>query len=108
MTVTDRIRATQPDEGLRRAQHADTTARIRGILLNAAARIDRKPDALMTDLARFVTVQLAVWEHYGIYNVAPVGRDIIAARTAIKDVPLVGTRSEYAARLRLHLGAVSL
>ncbi len=54
-----------------------------------------------------VEVQIAVWDHHGDYNTtAVVGRDIVAALTAVRDIGLDGSRADYAGRLLDALRAV--
>ncbi|MBT2505139.1 hypothetical protein J7I98_04350 [Streptomyces sp. ISL-98] len=64
----------------------------------------------MSANSRFVEIQVAVWDYHGNYSSSTpeFGRDIVATLTAVRDLPLTGTRAEYAARLRLALGAVCL
>ncbi len=72
------------------------------ILTAAADRLEQMtPQAAMSAHARHLEIQISVWDHHGVYNSAAVGRDITAALAAIRDVPLTGTRAEYAARLRV-------
>ncbi|MGW1295136.1 hypothetical protein [Streptomyces sp. NPDC002533] len=73
------------------------------VILSAAAdRLEQMtPRAAMSAHARHLEIQLSVWDHHGVYNNVAVGRDITAALTAVRDVPLTGTRAEYAARLRV-------
>ncbi|MEU4920203.1 hypothetical protein AB0G29_12690 [Streptomyces parvus] len=76
--------------------------RLPAILTATAERLERMtPQAAMSAHARHLEIQLSVWDHHGVYNNVAVGRDITAALTAIRDVPLTGTRAEYAARLRV-------
>ncbi|MFD5033620.1 hypothetical protein ACFWM0_24915 [Streptomyces sp. NPDC058405] len=65
------------------------------------------PDAAMSASVLRTEVQLSVWDHHGVYNNATVGRDINSALTAVAGLPLTGTRSLYALRLREQLGAVT-
>ncbi|MFJ8844321.1 hypothetical protein ACIRFF_15615 [Streptomyces cyaneofuscatus] len=82
--------------------------RIRQILRAAADRIEQMtPDAIMSSDARFLEIQISVWDHHGIYNSVTVGRDITAALIAVRHLPLTGTRAEYATRLRLNLRQVN-
>ncbi|MFC8658082.1 hypothetical protein ACFUCT_23220 [Streptomyces parvus] len=76
--------------------------RLPAILSAAADRLEQMtPQASMSAHARHLEIQISVWDHHGVYNNVAVGRDITAALTAIRDVPLIGTRAEYAARLRV-------
>lgn len=79
------------------------------VLRNVAARLDAmNPGTIMSAGALHSEVQLAVWEYHGIYNDTIVGRDINTVLGAVRELPLVGTRAEYAMRIHLMLGAVSL
>ncbi|WP_367572796.1 hypothetical protein [Streptomyces globisporus] len=72
------------------------------ILTATAERLEQMtPQASMSAHARHLEIQLSVWDHHGVYNNVAVGRDITAALAAIRDVPLTGTRAQYAARLRV-------
>ncbi|GGX02063.1 hypothetical protein [Streptomyces chryseus] len=83
--------------------------RIRKILEDAARRLNAaNPDTAMSENARFTHIQIAVWEYHGRYDDVNVGDDITATLTAVRDLPLTGSRDEYAARLRLALRAVTL
>lgn len=83
--------------------------RVRLILDDAARRLNAiHPDTAMSSDALFTQVQIAVWAHHGVYNGPEVGRDITATLAVVRDLPLDGTRDEYAARLRLALHAVRL
>ncbi|MYV56459.1 hypothetical protein, partial [Streptomyces sp. SID3212] len=76
------------------------------VLRAAATRIEAMtPGARMQQSALRTAVQLSVWDHHGVYNDAAVGPDIITALAAADDVPLAGTRREYAVRLRAALTA---
>ncbi|XUZ24725.1 hypothetical protein ACQVDT_07055 [Streptomyces sp. RMIT01] len=78
------------------------THRLPAILSAAADRLEQMtPQASMSAHARHLEIQISVWDHHGVYNNVAVGRDITGALTAIRDVPLTGTRAEYAARLRV-------
>ncbi|MFE4649306.1 hypothetical protein [Streptomyces sp. NPDC056707] len=101
--MRERTYPTQQDEALRRAQ----AHRIPAILDAAADRLDRmNPATAMTERARFVDIQVSVWDHHGVYNDVAVGRDITATLIVVRDLPLAGTRAEYATRLRLAARAV--
>lgn len=96
---------TQPDQP---TEAPSTPATLDIILSGAADRLDAiNPDTAMSSNTRFLQIQLAVWDHHGVYNGAEVGRDITAALAAVRDLPLTGTRGEYAARLRLTLKSVT-
>ncbi|MDJ0460612.1 hypothetical protein [Streptomyces sp. H27-C3] len=86
------------------------TARVREILRSVCDRLESmNRHTAMRENTRFIEAQLAVWDHHGDYNSSPaVGRDIVATLTALRDLPLDGTRADYADRLRLALGAVCL
>lgn len=75
-----------------------------GIDIVLRATADRlaamNPYAAMSPGALHREVQLSVWDHHGLYNGAKVGRDITAVLSAVADLPLTGTRDQYAARLR--------
>lgn len=106
--MPERTQLSQPDEALGRAVSSDA-ARIRTILFAAADRIERiNPGAAMSERHRFTEVQLAVWDHHGVYNGAIVGRDITTTLAAVRHLPLTGSRAEYSARLRLAAGSVTL
>ncbi|WP_433406932.1 hypothetical protein [Streptomyces sp. CA-146814] len=108
--MRDRIRAAASqaapvpaDEALRLQPH-----RVRQILHATADRIERMtPDATMSDGCRFTEIQISTWDHHGRYNNVAVGQDITATLTAVRDLPLTGTRAEYAARLRFHVRQVT-
>lgn len=65
------------------------------------------PSTAMSPAALHSEVQLSVWDHHGTYNNAAVGRDITDTLTAVAELPLIGTRGAYAARIREQLGAVT-
>ncbi|MEV6471583.1 hypothetical protein [Streptomyces sp. NPDC051657] len=93
--------APAPTEALRLQPY-----RVREILRAAADRLEQMtPEATMSSRARFLEIQISVWDHHGIYNSAIVGRDITATLAAVHDLVLTGTRAEYAARLRRFVGA---
>ncbi|MER6635861.1 hypothetical protein ABT285_09890 [Streptomyces microflavus] len=78
--------------------------RLPAILTATADRLAQMtPHAAMSTRALHCEVQLSVWDHHGLYDNAVVGRDITGTLAAIHDVPLTGTRAEYAARLRVAL-----
>ncbi|MFJ2209352.1 hypothetical protein [Streptomyces microflavus] len=78
--------------------------RLPAILTATADRLAQMtPHAAMSARALHCEVQLSVWDHHGLYNDVAVGRDITGTLAAIHDVPLTGTRAEYAALLRVAL-----
>ncbi|NDZ63585.1 hypothetical protein [Streptomyces cyaneofuscatus] len=82
--------------------------RLPAILTATADRLEQMtPQAAMSEQARHTEIQLSVWGHHGVYNDAVVGRDITGTLAAVRDVPLTGTRAEYAARLRTAVLAVT-
>lgn len=102
----DRNRATLAEAAPR---PAITATSLDIILRTAADRLDRmNPHARMTERLRFIEIQLSVWGYHGLYNDVQVGRDITGALIAVRDLPLDGTRAEYATRLRLAAGVVTL
>lgn len=82
------------------------SAALEQVLRAVATRLDAmNPGTIMSDSALHAEVQLAVWDHHGTYNDATVGQDINTVLGAVRHLPLTGTRSEYAMRLRLmHAG----
>ncbi|MFE2600136.1 hypothetical protein ACFXCZ_27215 [Streptomyces sp. NPDC059396] len=90
--MRDRIRATPPPDfppplGAVLGATADRLA-----AMNPATAMS--PDALRTE------VQLSVWDWHGVYNTAAVGRDITTTLAAAAELPIAGTRAQYADRLR--------
>jgi hypothetical protein len=84
--------------------------RIKSILRAVTDRLEAMNRRVaMTPRTLRVEVQIAVWDHHGDYNTTTaVGRDIVSALTAVRDLPLDGTRAQYAGRLLVALGAVRL
>ncbi|MGS2588069.1 hypothetical protein [Streptomyces hebeiensis] len=97
-----RTAATRPLEAL-------DSAAVSVILRAVANRLDAlNPHTRITRGPLRTEVQLSVWDWHGTYSNAVVGRDITTVLAAIVDLPLTGTRADYAQALRTHLGAVTV
>ncbi|MGW0550539.1 hypothetical protein [Streptomyces altiplanensis] len=107
--MTTAQRDAAPQLALTGIKDADAD-RIKTILRAVTDRLDAmNRRAAMNPRTRHVEIQIAVWDHHGDYNTSPVvGRDIVAVLTAVRGIPMTGTRAEYAARLHVALGAVRL
>lgn len=66
------------------------------------------PGTIMSAGALHTGVQVAVWDHHGTYDNVAVGPDINRVLGHVRDLPLTGTRCEYAMRLRLMLAGVTV
>ncbi|MFE7128937.1 hypothetical protein [Streptomyces sp. NPDC057617] len=76
-------------------------AQLAPVLTATADRLTAtNPSSAMSPAALHMGIQLSVWDRHGAYNTAAVGRDITTALAATAELPIAGTRAQYADRLR--------